>query len=109
MTLMNGLTKNSAENVELNKTENIEVLLGDAKKIPASAKFDLVIANINKNTLLQDLGTYSSTMPVGATLFLSGFYENDLEDLSVEAKKHGLVFAEHRTKNNWTAAVYQKQ
>lgn len=101
--------KNSLENVEVNSIENIEVLMGDAEKINTSEKFDLILANINKNTLLKDLSVYASALKGDGQLFLSGFYDSDLEDISKKAMENGLIFDSSRTKNKWTAAVYLKQ
>lgn len=101
--------KNSLENVEVNSIENIEVLMGDAEKINTSEKFDLILANINKNTLLKDLNVYASALKGDGQLFLSGFYDSDLEDISKKAMENGLIFDSSRTKNKWTAAVYLKQ
>lgn len=101
--------KNSLENVEVNSIENIEVLMGDAEKINTSEKFDLILANINKNTLLKDLIVYASALKGDGQLFLSGFYDSDLVDISNKAMENGLIFDSSRTKNKWTAAVYLKQ
>jgi ribosomal protein L11 methyltransferase len=67
------------------------------------------MANINKNTLLKDLHVYASALTRGGQLFLSGFYDSDLEDISDKAMENGLIFDSSRTKNKWTAAVYLKQ
>lgn len=101
--------KNSLENVEVNRLDNIEVLMGDAGKINTSADYDLILANINKNTLIKDLSVYAAALKGGAQLFLSGFYDSDLEDISNKAMENGLIFDSSRTKNKWTAAVYLKQ
>jgi ribosomal protein L11 methyltransferase len=101
--------KNSLENVEANKIENIEVLMGDSGKIDTSERFHLILANINKNTLLNDLPVYASALKRGGKLFLSGFYDVDLKDISNKANEIGLIFDSSRTKNKWTAAVYLKQ
>ena len=101
--------ENSLENVEINGIANIEVLEGDAKDLPTDPVFDLVIANINKNILLRDLNTYAPTLKNGGSIYLSGFYSDDLDDIKNEARKNGLVFVSVKTKNNWAAAVFKKQ
>jgi len=100
---------NSVENVEANNITNVEVLLGDAGKIPSSTIFDLVIANINKNTLLHDMSVYAQSLKKNGKLFMSGFYSTDLKDISKSADQNGLIFDSSRMKNSWTAAVYSKQ
>lgn len=101
--------RNTIENVEANNLNNIEVLMGDADVIPSSLVYDLLLVNINKNTLLKDMPVYASSLKRGGQLFLSGFYDSDLEDISIEAKKNGLIFDSSRAKNKWTVAVYLKQ
>ena len=101
--------QNSLENISVNKLENIEVIMGDAEKIPEKPTYSLVLANINKNTLLKDLNVYASSLKDGGQLFLSGFYEVDLKDISNKAKENGLIFDSSQTKNKWTAVVYLKQ
>lgn len=100
---------NSVENVNANGIENIEVLQGDAGAIPTSAVFDLAIANINKNTLLHDMHVYAQSLKKNGKLFLSGFYDTDLKDISDSAFENGLIFDSSRVKNSWTAAVFLKQ
>ena len=68
---------NSLENVERNQCNNIEVFEGDASLLE-DRKYDTVIANINRNILLQDLETYISCLNAEGQLFLSGFYKDDI-------------------------------
>ena len=69
--------------------------------------YDIVLANINKNILLEDIHRYAKTLKKGGHLFLSGFYSEDLNDISREAEKNGLKFVINRTKNNWVAAAFK--
>lgn len=101
--------RNTLENIELNNSKNISVRLGDAKLLESSGIYDLIIANINKNILLQDIRHYAKSLKKGGRLFLSGFYSEDLEDISREALMNGLNFAISKTKNNWVAAVFNKE
>ena len=100
---------NTLENVEANGCTNIETIQGDANSIPDDMTYDLFIANINKNTLLKDKAVYHKSIVSGGMLFLSGFYESDIPDITQEAKKNGLIFVSGLTKNKWTSAVYSKQ
>ena len=68
---------NSLENVERNNGKHITVLEGDASLLPGR-HYDIVIANINRNILLNDLKIYSSTLNENGVLFLSGFYTEDI-------------------------------
>ncbi|MDR1370476.1 MAG: 50S ribosomal protein L11 methyltransferase [Dysgonamonadaceae bacterium] len=98
--------QNSLENVQLNHTEAIEVLLGDAGLL-GKEKFDIIFANINRNILLADIHIYASCMKRGSKLYMSGFYSEDLDLICKECKKNGLQFIDNKVKNNWTAAVFQ--
>jgi ribosomal protein L11 methyltransferase len=98
---------NSLENIGLNNCKNINVKLGDADMLETEPVYDLILANINKNILLKDIRRYAKVLKEGGRLFLSGFYTEDLEDISREAKKSGLEFVTNQTKNNWVAMVFK--
>lgn len=71
--------KNSQDNIALNHVDNIDVFLGDASCLASKGPFDLVIANINRNILLNDLQYYVPRMKEGAYIYMSGFYVSDIE------------------------------
>jgi ribosomal protein L11 methyltransferase len=98
--------QNSLENVQLNRTEDIEVLLGDAGLL-GKEKFDIIFANINRNILLADIHIYASCMKPGSELYMSGFYSEDLDVIRKECEKNSLQFIDNKVKNNWTAAGFQ--
>lgn len=100
---------NALENVRLNNTEDIQVVLGGAEQIPTFGQFDIVFANINRNILLNDIRHYTSCMKSGALLFMSGFYTQDIPAIEEECKRNGLNFNSHTEKNNWVAVKTQKQ
>ncbi len=97
---------NAVENVKRNNIENITVELGDASLLKGR-EYDLVIANINRNILLNDIKHYSKCMHKSNLLLLSGFYESDIDILSAEAKKYGLVYVEHTVDRDWVAGVWK--
>ncbi len=97
--------QNSLENVQLNHTEDIEVLLGDAGLL-GEEQFDIIFANINRNILLADIHIYVSCMKPGSELYMSGFYSEDLNIISKECIKNGLHLIDSKVKNNWTAARF---
>ena len=97
---------NAVENVERNNISNINVELGDASLL-ADRKYDLVIANINRNILLNDLKHYAKCMQSGNLLFLSGFYESDIDKLSEEAIKYGLEYQQHSVDRTWVAGIWK--
>lgn len=96
------------ENAALNNIKNIKVKLGDASLLH-NGKYDLIFANIQKNVLLEDMQTYSSSLTSGGKIFLSGFYLEDLEDIKQAAQKNGLEYVSHQTRKNWVVAVAEKK
>jgi ribosomal protein L11 methyltransferase len=98
--------RNSIENIELNKLDNISVRLGDASALANEGTFDVFIANINRNILLNDMKCYAKCMHKGSELLMSGFYVEDIPALQAEAEKHGLQFVHHKEKNRWAAVRF---
>jgi ribosomal protein L11 methyltransferase len=99
--------RNTLENKELNQVQNIVAIHGDVKSIDG-LKFDLIIANINKNVLLSDIPNYAICLKEGACILLSGFYQNDFEDINQVAVKSGLKFQKVEEINNWVMLKYSK-
>ena len=97
---------NSLENVERNNCTNISVYEGDISLLQ-NQKYDCIIANINRNILLQDIPTYSKHLNENGTLFLSGFYEDDLELITEACSENDLIFKKKILKNNWIAAEFK--
>lgn len=97
---------NSIENVELNKTPNVEVKLGAAELL-AGESFDIIIANINRNILLNDINRYAACMTKGATLYMSGFYTEDIPAIEEECNKYGLQLFTQDSKNNWAVVGFE--
>lgn len=100
--------ENSLENVERNNCSHIKVELGDASKISKELKYDTIIANINRNILLNDMHVYENALKENGTLFLSGFYEKDLPIIKECCNKLNLKFVENKERNNWVAARFIK-
>jgi ribosomal protein L11 methyltransferase len=96
---------NSLENVERNGCENISVFEGDVKLINDKT-YDIIIANINRNILIQDIPQYAKSLNTNGSLFLSGFYENDLELIIDTCSNYGLVYKDKIVKNTWVAAKF---
>jgi ribosomal protein L11 methyltransferase len=98
--------ENCMENVRRNGQDGIEVLQGDVTTVKGR-QFDVVLANINKNVLLAQLGAYAGLLTPGGTLILSGFYGKDLSELQQTAQKEGLRYMDCRQLDTWTAAVFK--
>lgn len=98
--------ENSEENVERNNCQNISVALGDASVLSNKPTYDTIIANINRNILLNDMEIYSKALKKEGELYLSGFYKEDLPIIINCCNKLGLQFVENKQKNNWIAAKF---
>ena len=92
--------ENSVENIRKNQVSDIDVMLGDAALL-AGKKYNIIIANINRNILLNDMKMYAACMDDGDTLYMSGFYVADIPAIEEEAKKHNLSLVSCNQKNNW--------
>ncbi len=99
--------ENATENAQLNKCSKIQVYQRDSSVLKGK-NYDIIIANINKNTLLQDIPIYATCLNVGGALLLSGFYKNDLSDISKTCKLVNLDFESNLEKQNWVALKYIK-
>ena len=98
--------ENSLENVQRNNCHHIKVCQGDASLL--KEKYDVIIANINRNILLSDIETYTNCLYENGILLLSGFYKEDITIIEEEVTKYGLTFEKMIQKNNWVALKYIK-
>jgi ribosomal protein L11 methyltransferase len=99
--------ENSEENFSLNGIDDVKLLKGQIEEVK-EFDFDIVIANINKNVLLDQMEEYALRLKSGGQLLLSGFYLEDIPDLEAEAKKHGLNKLAETTKDNWAMIALRK-
>ncbi|PCH77940.1 MAG: 50S ribosomal protein L11 methyltransferase [Flavobacteriaceae bacterium] len=99
--------ENSIENVERNKCSNISVFVGEASLLKGK-KYDLIIANINRNILLNDMKVYIDCINTGGTLLLSGFYKEDIPVIDAEVTKYPMTQVSFKERNNWVAVKYNK-
>ena len=91
---------NARENAASNGVE-IVLKLGDASSLQGC--FDVVIANINRNILLNDMGRYAAVLNAGGTLLLSGFYEADEAALVARAGELGMTLKGKKNRDGWSA------
>lgn len=96
---------NAAEN---HVADHLAAHLGDAALLDHEAPFDVILANINRNVLLEDIAAYAQVLQPGGPLALSGFYEEDLPLIRAAAEAAGLTYETHRVRESWTAAVFRK-
>ncbi|MEE3999624.1 50S ribosomal protein L11 methyltransferase [Tenacibaculum sp. FZY0031] len=99
--------ENSLENVERNSCQHISVYEGDASLLKGK-KYDVIIANINRNILLNDMQTYANCLTENGVLLLSGFYSEDIPVIDNEVSKYSLTLKDTIQRNNWVALQYQK-
>ena len=97
--------ENSLENASRNKCNRIRVYQGDASLL-TGRQYDLIIANINRNILLSDMGAYVNSLNPNGILLLSGFYESDVEQINAHAKKLGLRKTGQKVRNDWVGLKY---
>ena len=99
--------ESTIENSILNEVDNIKTILGSKEVIP-NQKYDIILANINRNILLDQLDHYANVSNPGTLLYLSGFYENpDLAILQEKCKSLGFHFMQHKELNNWVSAKFE--
>jgi len=96
---------NTTENIERNNCHRIKAYEGEASLL-VGKRYDVIIANINRNILLKDIATYASCLNKNGTLLLSGFYVEDIPLISEECAKNKLKFVENIERNNWVAVKY---
>lgn len=98
---------NAIENLCLNNIHNITVKIGGAELL-GSETYDVILANINRNILLNDIHAYTAVLNNGGVLYMSGFYVEDIPAITEECSKNGLSFFHNTTKDNWTAVKFVK-
>jgi ribosomal protein L11 methyltransferase len=99
---------NTIENVERNNCKHITAYEGEASLL-SDKNYEFIIANINRNILLQDIGVYASCLSEDGVLLLSGFYTEDIPLISEKCNEHGLYFVSNYERNNWVACKFEKR
>ncbi|MFL0134221.1 50S ribosomal protein L11 methyltransferase, partial [Tenacibaculum maritimum] len=99
--------ENSLENIKRNNSKHIAVFEGDSALLN-NKKYDLIIANINRNILLMDMEIYTNCLHKEGVLLLSGFYKEDIPVINEEVIKYGLKLDKTLERNNWVALKYLK-
>lgn len=98
---------NGNENFDLNGLST-RMGLGTIREVAPQGIFDIVLANINKNVLLDEMEIYAGLLPAQGFLLLSGFYTEDIPDLLEAAAPFGLELIKKSSKDNWAALILQK-
>ena len=100
--------ENSLENFALNAVEPAFVQKGVIRTLGLKDQYDIIIANINTNVLLDEIAVYATLLVDQGYLFLSGFYETDLPQILEMTTKHNLKEVKHTTRKNWVGLILQK-
>lgn len=96
---------NSTENTQLNTCENISIRQGKISDLTFESEFDIILANINKNILLEELHQYAAYLNPRGLLLLSGFYEKDIPDLLTEAQRYSLKHLQTDMRDSWASLL----
>ena len=100
--------ENTKENIERNNCTKIKALKGGAELLQPD-QFDVVFANINRNILLRDFAAYEKSMKANSKIFLSGFFESDVEELKKKAAILNLEFVEQKKREDWSLLIFGKK
>lgn len=96
------------ENKVLNQVDNIEAKLGSKEAIEGK-KFNAILANINRNILMDQFDVYYADLENSGELYISGFYDGeDLDILKNKAEGLGFQFVDKKVLDTWCAAKFIK-
>lgn len=95
--------ENAKENVKLNNASHVHLHHGDARLLANIRDVDLFLANINRNIITADLAAYTDTLSPGASVILSGFYEDDIPVIIGVAENLGLIYSDHTVLDKWAS------
>jgi ribosomal protein L11 methyltransferase len=100
--------ESAIENSALNKIGNIKAICGSKEVIP-DEQYDVILANINRNILIDHMERYGHVLKAGGEIYFSGFYENpDLDIIKQEAAKYGMNYISHLKTKEWVAARFMR-
>ena len=101
-------TDSARENSIVNHVGDvIEVITGDSSVVPG-IEFDVILANINRNIILDQLAVYSKGLRPAGTLLLSGFYTEDIAMIVKKAEQFDLSFVKSEELGNWAVLTFEK-
>ena len=101
--------RNAEHNAELNGVE-LDVLEGDRRVLShVSGVFDVILANINRNIILEDIDEFVSVMTTESKIILSGFYEQDAEAIIQKANELGLKENQRLLNHDWFCLLLERQ
>jgi ribosomal protein L11 methyltransferase len=101
--------ENSTENIQLNQSTNVRIRKGTVSTLFFEEPFDLILANINKNVLVEEMPKYAAQLKPAGLLLISGFYVADVPDLEKVAQFHGLIRQSTDERDNWACVLFVKR
>lgn len=100
---------NARDNLELNNIRNMKIELGDASLLKTKSSFNIILANINRNILMEDMPHYNHALKNKGYVLLSGFYQEDFEKIDNIARSLKWEHLLTKEQNNWVAVSYRKK
>lgn len=100
--------ENAVDNIKLNDTPEVELRLGGAETVTETGAFDFVMANINRNIILDDIAVYARAMKPKGLMFLSGFYVDDIDMIVNAARALGLCLTSVIANKNWANICFTR-
>jgi len=99
--------ENAKENILLNNLSNIEVIHGDASVLKKQKNtFNLIVANIHKNIIINDMSIYTEALKSKGKLLVSGFYTEDIPEIAIKSSYLGLIHTNSYYRNNWVVLEF---
>ncbi len=99
---------NTKENSKVNGVTNIHAIHGKLEDVPGK-DYDIILANINRNVILDSLPSLSLLVKPGGTLVVSGFVKEDEDMMKNALSLHPFQLIEIKRKNNWLAMVLENE
>jgi ribosomal protein L11 methyltransferase len=101
--------ENATENVNLNNCSSVIIIRSSAPDLDSQFRSDFILANINRNVLMEEIPSYFKKLNENGTLVMSGFYQEDVDLLEKTASVNGLLRTSHLIRNHWSALVFEKK
>lgn len=98
--------ENSIENLEANDCHKISIIKGTVHDVPKSGRFELILANINLNVILNDFNEYHNLLHPGGMIVLSGFLNENFAEIQRIANEKGYELEKKAARNNWLSLIY---
>ncbi|GAB4291294.1 MAG: 50S ribosomal protein L11 methyltransferase [Marinilabiliales bacterium] len=99
--------KSCIENINSNKCIKIQCLHGNIDKLSDSL-YDIILANINRNTIIEQLPEYSKLLSNNGSLLISGIFKQDMDLINPAAIDAGFILYDIKEKNNWVSVLFIK-